>query len=64
MDIAIGASGTTTTTSATPSEQDRAPVGQGTLPTVGQDSETVAPLPESAMTRHYQSRTRKPPERY
>ena len=34
MDIAIGASGTTTTTSATSSEQDRTPVGQGTLPTV------------------------------
>ena len=64
MDIAIGASGTTTTTSATSSEQDRTPVGQGTLPTVGQDSETVTPLPESAMTRRYPSRTRKPPERY
>ena len=49
MDIEIGASGITTTTSATPSEQD---------------SETVTPPPESAMTRRYPSQTRKPPERY
>ena len=49
MDIEIGASGITTTTSATPSEQD---------------SETVTPPPESAMTHRYPSRTRKPPERY
>ena len=41
MDIAIGASETTTTTSATPSEQDRTRVVQETLPTVEQDSETV-----------------------
>ena len=64
MDIAIGASETTTTTSATSSEQDRTQVGQGTLPTVEQDSETVTPLPESAVTRRYPSRTRKPPGRY
>ena len=66
MDIAIGVSGTTTTTSAAPSEQDRTPVVQvqETLPTVEQDSETVTPPPESAMTRQYPSRTRKPPERY
>ena len=64
LDIAIGVSGTTTTTSATSSEQDSTPVVQETLPTVGQDSETVTPLPESAMTRRYPSRTRKPPERY
>ena len=49
MDIAIDASGTTTTTSDAPAEQD---------------SETVAPLPESAMTCCYPSRVRKPPERY
>ena len=49
-----------TTTSVTPSEQDRTPVVQETLPTVEQDSETVAPLPEPATT-HYPSRTRKPP---
>ena len=36
MDIEIGASGMTTTTSATPSEQDRTPVVQETLPTVQQ----------------------------
>ena len=64
MDIAIGASGTTNTTSAAPMERDRTPVVQDTLPTVGQDSETVTPLPESTMTRHYPSRVRKPPERY
>ena len=64
MDIAIGASGTTTTTSVAPSEQDRMPVAQETLPTVEQDSETVTPLPESGMTRRYPSRVRKPPERY
>ena len=53
MDIAISASGTTTTTSAAPAEQDRTPVVQETLPTVEQDRETVTPLPESAMTcRH------------
>ena len=34
MDIVIGASGTTTTTSAAPTEQDRTPVVQETLPTV------------------------------
>ena len=44
MDITIGASGTTTTTSAAPTEQDRTPVVQETLPTVEQDSETVTPL--------------------
>ena len=64
LDIAIGVSGTTTTTSATSSEQDSTPVVQETLPTVEQDSETVTPLPESAVTRRYPSRTRKPPERY
>lgn len=64
MDIEIGASGTTTTTSDTTSEQERTPVVQETMPTVGQNSETVTPPPESAMTRRYPSRTRKPPERY
>ena len=64
MDIAIGASGTTSTTSAAPTEQDRTPVVQDTPPTVEQDSETVTPLPECTMTRHYPSRVRKPPERY
>ena len=54
-DIAIGASGTTTTTSAAPTEQDRTPVVHETLPTVEQDSETVTLLPESAMTRRYPS---------
>ena len=34
MDIAIGASETTTTTSAAPTEQDRMTVVQDTLPTV------------------------------
>ena len=63
-DIVIGASGMTTTTSAAPSEQDRTPVVQETLPTVEQDSETVTPLPESTLTRRYPSRMRKPPERY
>ena len=55
MDIAIGASGTTTVTNAAPAEQDRMPVVQETLPTVEQDSETVTPTPESAMTRRYPS---------
>ena len=64
MDIAIGASGTTSTTSATSSEQDRTPVVQETLPTVEQGSETITPLPESAVTRHYPSRPIKPAERY
>ena len=64
MDIVIGASGTTTTTSAAPTEQDRTLVVQETLPTAEQDSGTVTPLPESAMTRRYPSRVRKPPERY
>ena len=40
MDIEIGASGTTTTTSDTASGQERTPVVQETLPTVEQDSET------------------------
>ena len=56
MDNAIGASA--------PAEQDRTPVVQETLPTVEQDSETVTPPPEFAMTCQYHSRTRKPPERY
>ena len=64
MDLAIGASETTTTTSAAPSEQDRTPVVQETLPTVEQDSETVTPPPKSAMTCQYPFQTRKPPERY
>ena len=55
MDIVIGASGMTTITSAAPSEQDRTPVVQETLATVEQDSETVTPPPESAMTRQYPS---------
>jgi len=55
MDIEIGASGTTTTTSDTTSEQERRPVVQETLPTVGQDIETVTSPPESAMTRRYPS---------
>ena len=55
MDIAVGASGMTTTTSAAPTEQDRTPVVQETLPTVEQDSETLTPLPESAMTHRYPS---------
>ena len=62
MDVAIGASGTTTTTSAATTEQERMPVAQETLPTVEQDSETISHLLESAMTRCYPSRTRKPPE--
>ena len=53
MDIAVGASGTTTTTNAAPPEQEGMPVVQETLPTVEQNSETVTPLPESAMTRRY-----------
>ena len=64
MDIEIGASGMTTTTCDTTSEQERTPVVQETMPTVGQNSETVTPPPKSAMTRRYPSRTRKPPERY
>ena len=54
MDIAIGASGTATTTSATLSEQDRTSVVQET-PTIEQDSETVTPLPECATTCRYPS---------
>ena len=34
-------------------------MSQETLPTVGQESENVTPLPESAMTHRYPSRTRK-----
>ena len=55
MDIEIGASGMTTTTSAAPAEQERTPVVQETLPMVEQDSENVTPLLESAMTRCYPS---------
>ena len=60
--VALVYSGSHSTTSAAPGEQDRTPVVQETLPTVEQDSETVTPLPESAMTHRYPSQTRKPPE--
>ena len=55
VDIEIGASGTTTTTSDTTSEQERTPFVQETMPSVGQNSETVTPPPESAMTHRYPS---------
>ena len=65
LDIAIGASGMTSTTSATSSEQNRTPVVQKTLLTLGQSSEIITPLPESAMARHYPSlNERKPSGRY